>query len=89
VARCGAANNNNNDDDDNRSADRLLRLFQKNKGIYVKAGQHISSLDYILPYVLLTPPRPSYYPFHSVITTIVTTIVIVVVIIIIDSVSLS
>jgi predicted unusual protein kinase regulating ubiquinone biosynthesis (AarF/ABC1/UbiB family) len=52
------AHNNNDDDDDNRSADRLLRLFQQNKGIYVKAGQHISSLDYILPYVIT--PRPSY-----------------------------
>lgn len=58
-----------NNDDDNRSADRLLRLFQQNKGIYVKAGQHISSLDYILPYVIT--PRPSYsIPFHSIIIAI-------------------
>jgi aarF domain-containing kinase len=32
-----------------RSAEKLLHLFQINRGIYVKAGQHISSLDYILP----------------------------------------
>jgi hypothetical protein len=35
----------------------------------VKAGQHISSLDYILPYVIT--PRPSYsIPFHSIIIAI-------------------
>ncbi|ELR19694.1 Hypothetical protein ACA1_199780, partial [Acanthamoeba castellanii str. Neff] len=41
-----------------RSADRLLRLFQQNKGIYVKAGQHISSLDYILPYEFVFAMTP-------------------------------
>jgi aarF domain-containing kinase len=32
-----------------RSANRLLKLFKKQGGIYVKAGQHLSSLYYILP----------------------------------------
>lgn len=32
-----------------RSAYKLLYLCQKQGGIYVKLGQHISSLDYLLP----------------------------------------
>lgn len=32
-----------------RSAERLLRLFKKQGGVYVKAGQHMSSLYYLLP----------------------------------------
>lgn len=32
-----------------RSAERLLALFKKQGGIYVKAGQHMSSLWYLLP----------------------------------------
>lgn len=32
-----------------RTAARLLRLFQKNGGIYIKVGQHLSALEYILP----------------------------------------
>ncbi|KAJ3323925.1 putative aarF domain-containing protein kinase 1 [Boothiomyces sp. JEL0866] len=32
-----------------RSADRLLGLFRTNGGIYIKLGQHIASLIYLLP----------------------------------------
>ena len=32
-----------------RSARRLLALFQRNGGIYIKLGQHLSALDFILP----------------------------------------
>lgn len=32
-----------------RSAKRLLKLFKKQGGVYVKAGQHMSSLYYLLP----------------------------------------
>lgn len=32
-----------------RNAKRLLNLFKKQGGIYVKAGQHMSSLTYVLP----------------------------------------
>eukprot|EP01130_Rhizamoeba_saxonica_P018253 TRINITY_DN9073_c0_g1_i2.p1 TRINITY_DN9073_c0_g1~~TRINITY_DN9073_c0_g1_i2.p1 ORF type:complete len:528 (+),score=92.91 TRINITY_DN9073_c0_g1_i2:162-1745(+) len=32
-----------------RTAKRLLSLCYKNKGIYVKAGQHIASLNHVLP----------------------------------------
>jgi hypothetical protein len=32
-----------------RNAKRLLSLFKKQGGIYVKAGQHMSSLTYVLP----------------------------------------
>ncbi|KAJ3310335.1 putative aarF domain-containing protein kinase 1 [Boothiomyces sp. JEL0838] len=32
-----------------RSADRLLKLFRTNGGIYIKLGQHIASLIYLLP----------------------------------------
>ena len=32
-----------------RSAKRLLKLFQKNGGVYIKLGQHLSALDFILP----------------------------------------
>lgn len=32
-----------------RSAEKLLDLFRKNGGIYVKLGQHIASLVYLLP----------------------------------------
>lgn len=31
------------------AAQRLLKLFQKNGGIYIKLGQHLSALEYILP----------------------------------------
>ncbi|KAJ3274474.1 putative aarF domain-containing protein kinase 1 [Terramyces sp. JEL0728] len=32
-----------------RSADRMLQLFRINGGIYIKLGQHIASLIYLLP----------------------------------------
>jgi aarF domain-containing kinase len=32
-----------------RAAQRLLKLFQSNAGIYIKLGQHLSALEYILP----------------------------------------
>ena len=41
-----------------RSAERLLRLFQKNKGIYVKAGQRLSSLDYLVPFEFVFAMTP-------------------------------
>lgn len=32
-----------------RAAERLLRLFQRNGGIYIKLGQHMAALEHILP----------------------------------------
>lgn len=32
-----------------RAGRTLLKLFQKNAGIYIKLGQHLSALEYILP----------------------------------------
>lgn len=32
-----------------RSAKRLLALFRYNKGIFIKFGQHLAALDYLLP----------------------------------------
>ena len=32
-----------------RSALRLLGLFEHNKGIFIKFGQHLAALDYLLP----------------------------------------
>ena len=32
-----------------RGADRLLKLCQVNRGIYIKLGQHIGQLEYLLP----------------------------------------
>lgn len=32
-----------------RSAKKLLALFQYNKGIFIKFGQHLAALDYLLP----------------------------------------
>ena len=31
------------------AADRMLRLFQKNGGVYIKIGQHLASLDHLIP----------------------------------------
>lgn len=31
------------------AADKLLQLICTNKGVYIKVGQHIGSLDYLLP----------------------------------------
>lgn len=40
-----------------RSAERLLRLFQKNGGVYIKAGQHIASMYLLLPSEYTTTMR--------------------------------
>jgi aarF domain-containing kinase len=32
-----------------RAAERLLRLFRRNGGIYIKLGQHMAALEHILP----------------------------------------
>lgn len=32
-----------------RAAEKLLELICTNKGVYIKVGQHIGSLDYLLP----------------------------------------
>lgn len=32
-----------------RAANRLLRLCQKNGGVYIKIGQHLANLDYLIP----------------------------------------
>lgn len=32
-----------------KAAEKLLKLCQLNKGVYIKVGQHIGALDYVLP----------------------------------------
>jgi aarF domain-containing kinase len=32
-----------------RSAEKLLKLCCTNKGVYIKVGQHLAALDYLLP----------------------------------------
>lgn len=32
-----------------KAAETLLSLCRSNKGVYIKVGQHIGALDYILP----------------------------------------
>lgn len=32
-----------------KAAETLLSLCESNKGVYIKVGQHIGALDYILP----------------------------------------
>lgn len=32
-----------------RAADRLLKLCQENRGVYIKVGQHLANLDYLIP----------------------------------------
>lgn len=32
-----------------KAAKRLLKLCQENRGVYIKVGQHISNLDYLVP----------------------------------------
>merc|ERR1740117_616961 len=32
-----------------RSAERLLELCRNNGGVYIKVGQHLANLDYIMP----------------------------------------
>lgn len=57
-----------------RSAERLCNCFKKQGGLYVKVGQHISSLDYILPpeYTqAMVPlhdkvsPLPQFWPIYE------------------------
>jgi aarF domain-containing kinase len=33
-----------------RSAQRLLKLCEKNGGAFIKVGQHLGALDYLLPF---------------------------------------
>jgi len=35
-----------------RCANRALRVFEKNGGIYIKLGQHLAALSYLIPIVL-------------------------------------
>lgn len=50
-----------------RSAEKLLELCCKNKGVYVKVGQHIAALDYLLPseYVQTMKVLHSHAPPNS------------------------
>ena len=46
----------NDDDEDmsqchSRCAQRALRVFEKNGGIYIKVGQHLAALSYLIPIV--------------------------------------
>jgi aarF domain-containing kinase len=54
-----------------RSATRLLNLCLANGGIYIKAGQHIASLNQVLPveYTKTMEPcqdRAPTRPFHEI-----------------------
>lgn len=35
-----------------RSADRILDLCRRNGGVFIKVGQHVASLQYLLPGML-------------------------------------
>lgn len=50
------------------AADKLLKLICINKGVYIKVGQHIGSLDYLLPpeYVKTMKVLHSNAPKNSV-----------------------
>lgn len=50
------------------AADKLLKLICTNKGVYIKVGQHIGSLDYLLPpeYVKTMKVLHSNAPKNSV-----------------------
>lgn len=41
-----------------RSANRLLRLCQDNGGCFIKVGQHIAALDYLLPEEYVQTMKP-------------------------------
>lgn len=49
-------------------ADKLLQLCCLNKGVYIKVGQHIGALDYLLPkeYVNTMKVLHSHAPKHSI-----------------------
>jgi hypothetical protein len=59
----------------NRSAQRLLELCRQNGGVYVKVGQHLANLDYLIPreYIAVLSslfddaPRSSYEDVCAVI----------------------
>jgi aarF domain-containing kinase len=58
-----------------RSAERLLSLFKKQGGVYVKAGQHMASLYYLLPKEYCTVlselhNRASAQPFEAILPVI-------------------
>src|SRR5438046_7420240 len=38
-----------------RCAKRALKVFEKNGGIYIKLGQHLAALRYLIPIVLPSP----------------------------------
>lgn len=40
-----------------RGADRMLALCQVNRGVYIKLGQHIGALDYLLPHEYVSTLR--------------------------------
>ena len=40
-----------------RCAKRALKVFEKNGGIYIKLGQHLAALSYLIPIVPLYPGR--------------------------------
>eukprot|EP01117_Protostelium_nocturnum_P009073 TRINITY_DN324_c2_g1_i1.p1 TRINITY_DN324_c2_g1~~TRINITY_DN324_c2_g1_i1.p1 ORF type:complete len:886 (-),score=183.06 TRINITY_DN324_c2_g1_i1:1581-4238(-) len=42
------------------SAQLLLKLFEKNEGIFIKAGQHMSALGYIIPKEYTTAMEPLF-----------------------------
>jgi aarF domain-containing kinase len=42
-----------------RCAKRALGVFEKNGGIYIKLGQHLAALSYLIPIVLSHPPTDS------------------------------
>lgn len=39
-----------------RCAQRALKVFERNGGIYIKLGQHLAALSYLIPIVPLAPP---------------------------------
>ena len=44
-----------------RSAQRLLQLCQTNRGVYIKIGQHLANLDYIVPSEYITTLSALYH----------------------------
>lgn len=42
-----------------RCAKRTLKVFEKNGGIYIKLGQHLAALSYLIPIVLAKTFTPS------------------------------
>lgn len=44
-----------------RCARRTLKVFEKNGGIYIKLGQHLAALSYLIP--IVRPPLSSFLKF--------------------------